>query len=73
MRKSLYSSLFFSISSITHNIALAITKPAYITRLTTATLILTNADMIVKKKNNFASAKQIAAILVLAPAIANAS
>ena len=52
--------LFVSNNSKIHKIALAITKLEYITRLIIATVILTKAEKIVKKKNNFAVAKQIA-------------
>jgi len=65
--------LFVSNNSKIHKIALAITKLEYITRLIIATVILTKAEKIVKKKNNFAVAKQIAAILVFVPAVANTS
>ncbi len=73
MRKFCYSSLFFSINSKTHKRALIKTSAPYIKRFTFAIVILTNAVVIVKKKNILANTKHIAATLVFIFAPANTS
>ena len=53
--------------------ALVKTNPAYMKRFSFAIVMLTNADVTVKKKNILANTKQIAAILVFVLASANTS